>query len=132
MIRNFRTYDLAIRFYRLCLRQPLVHPEKGQRRRANGSGQVIGSPLPDCRFLEWLTSPWDLFLEGYNPGDEAGSRCQGFVFKKCFSIVKLVVAAESAQAIQGWSSMGIEFVQSESGNPSTAGPQQTTRPSGAV
>ena len=68
MIRNFRTYDLAIRFYRLCLRQPLVHPEKDlpQRRRANGSGQVIGSPLPDCRFLEWLTSPWDLFLEGYS------------------------------------------------------------------
>ena len=25
MIRNFRTYDLAIKFYRLCLRQPLVH-----------------------------------------------------------------------------------------------------------
>ena len=37
-----------------------------QRRRTNGSGQVIGSPLPDCRFLEWLTSPWDLFLEGYS------------------------------------------------------------------
>ena len=35
MIRNFRTYDLAIRFYRLCLRQPLVHPEKGQLRRAS-------------------------------------------------------------------------------------------------
>src|SRR4029077_18368961 len=35
MIRNFRTLDLAIRFYRLCLRQPLVHPEKGQLRRAS-------------------------------------------------------------------------------------------------
>lgn len=35
MIRNFRTYELAIRFYRLCLRQPLAHPEKGQLRRAS-------------------------------------------------------------------------------------------------
>ena len=45
-----------------------------QRRRANGSGQVIGSPLPDCRFLEWLTSPWDLFLEGYTWNDQRRTR----------------------------------------------------------
>ena len=35
MIQNFRTYELALRFYRLCLRQPLTQPEKGQLRRAS-------------------------------------------------------------------------------------------------
>ena len=35
MIRNFRVYDLSLVFYRRCLVQPLMHPEKGQLRRAS-------------------------------------------------------------------------------------------------
>ena len=54
MIRNFRTYDLAIKFYRQCLRQPLVHPEKGQLRRAslsicNNLGEGWGRRTPSDR-----------------------------------------------------------------------------------
>ena len=35
MIQNFRSYELALKFYRLCLRQRLVNPERGQLRRAS-------------------------------------------------------------------------------------------------
>ena len=46
------------------------------RRRANGSGCVIGSPMPDCHFLQWLTSPWELFLEGYSSVVNSPSACR--------------------------------------------------------
>lgn len=54
MIINFRTYDLALKFYRLCLRQPLVQPEKGQLRRAslsiaNNLGEGWGRRTPPDR-----------------------------------------------------------------------------------
>ena len=59
MILNFRTYDLALKFYRLCLRQPLVHPEKGQLRRASlsvannlGEGWGRRTPADRRRFFD--------------------------------------------------------------------------------